>query len=122
MATDFRNRRIFTTGQIAELLECSIRVAIRLVDQGVFVSFRIPGPPGEKSKRGRRVLRENVLKFFEDHPDYAWARAKMESSGDGEQSGQDRGFLGGDRGADGEGTGAVACKPIDDLWSDLDDG
>jgi two-component system OmpR family response regulator len=54
-------KRIFTTGEAAEICNISQQTIIRCFDAGRLDGFRIPG------SRFRRIPRENLIKFMRDN-------------------------------------------------------
>ena len=61
-----KNRRIFTTGQVATICDVAPRTATRWIDKGLLKAYRIPG------SQDRRVTRMSLVAFLiaNDMPTY----------------------------------------------------
>lgn len=55
---DFRNKTVFTTGEVAQVCKVSQQTVIRCFDSGRLKGFRVPG------SRFRRIPRESLLTFM----------------------------------------------------------
>lgn len=58
---DWRNKEIFTTGDVAEICRISQQTVIRCFDNGKLGGFRVP------NSRFRRVPREALLRFMREN-------------------------------------------------------
>ena len=58
-ARDLAAKQIFTTGEAAELCQCSQQTIIRCFDSGRIKGFRVPG------SRFRRIPREDLIQFIQ---------------------------------------------------------
>ncbi len=54
-------KKVFTTGQVAKICNVTTQTVTKWIDTERLVGYRIPG------SRARRVTRENLQKFVEDH-------------------------------------------------------
>lgn len=55
---DFRNKTVFTTGEVADICKVSQQTVIRCFDSGRLTGFRVPG------SRFRRIPRDALLTFM----------------------------------------------------------
>lgn len=55
---DFRNKTVFTTGEVAQICKVSQQTVIRCFDSGRLKGFRVPG------SRFRRIPRESLIAFM----------------------------------------------------------
>ncbi len=55
---DFRNKSVFTTGEVADICKVSQQTVIRCFDSGRLTGFRVPG------SRFRRIPRDALLTFM----------------------------------------------------------
>lgn len=60
-STDWREKTVFTTGEVAEICQISQQTVIRCFDSGKLRGFRVPG------SKFRRIPREALLEFMEAH-------------------------------------------------------
>jgi two-component system, OmpR family, response regulator len=58
---DWSDKRIFTTGEAAEICKVSQQTIIRCFDSGRLTGFRVPG------SKFRRIPREELLRFMRDN-------------------------------------------------------
>lgn len=58
---DISSKRVFTTGEAAEICQISQQTIIRCFDSGRLKGFRVPG------SRFRRIPREELIKFMKDN-------------------------------------------------------
>ena len=61
MTKDLSTNKIFTTGQIAKLLNVSPRTVGKWFDSGRLRGYRIPG------SQDRRIPRDYLIKFMQEH-------------------------------------------------------
>lgn len=59
--TDFADKRVFTTGEAAEVCNVSQQTIIRCFDSGRLQGFRVPG------SRFRRIPREELIRFMKEN-------------------------------------------------------
>lgn len=59
-------KEVFTTSEAARICNISKQKIVNLFDQGEIEGFKIPGPPGSKS-RARRIPRKSLLAFMQKH-------------------------------------------------------
>ena len=60
-STDWREKTVFTTGEVAEICQISQQTVIRCFDSGKLKGFRVPG------SKFRRIPREALMEFMEAH-------------------------------------------------------
>jgi len=58
-----KDKDLFTTSEVARVCGISKQKIVNLFDQGEIGGFKIPGPPGSKS-RARRVPKKDLLEFM----------------------------------------------------------
>lgn len=58
---DFRNKTVFTTGEVADICKVSQQTVIRCFDSGRLTGFRVPG------SRFRRIPRDALLTFMKSN-------------------------------------------------------
>lgn|GEM_PF-6003094 len=56
------SERVFTTGEVAEIMRLSQQTIIRFIDQGLLKGHRVSGNPS--TKKGYRKIRESDLRSF----------------------------------------------------------
>ncbi len=59
--TNWRDKTVFTTGEVAEICQISQQTVIRCFDSGKLNGFRVPG------SKFRRIPRESLLEFMAAH-------------------------------------------------------
>lgn len=59
--SDWREKSVFTTGEVAEVCQISQQTVIRCFDSGKLKGFRVPG------SKFRRIPRESLIKFMQAH-------------------------------------------------------
>jgi len=58
---DFAAKRVFTTGEVAEICKVSQQTIIRCFDSGKLEGFRVPG------SKFRRIPRESLIQFMKEN-------------------------------------------------------
>jgi excisionase family DNA binding protein len=59
--SELRHKRVFTTGEVADICRLSQQTIIRCFDNGQLAGFRVPG------SKFRRIPRDKLLKFMKEN-------------------------------------------------------
>lgn len=61
-----KQNRVYTTGQVAKMLEAAPRTVCRWIDAGHLQGYRLPPTGKNAASADRRITREALLKFLEE--------------------------------------------------------